>query len=253
MSKRKALHISRTGVDGEILVMTMDRPQRRNAVDQQLADEIDSAMNQLENALGIRVGILHGGPSFFSAGTDLALTTSPVSESGGEYGMIRRTRTRPLIAAVEGVALGGGMEIALACDLVVAAQDATFGLPEAQRGVVAVCGALFRAPEKLSPNSALELLLTNTRMSAARAHELGMVNRLTPSGEALAGGIQLAEEIVASSPQAVAGTLRAVNAERTRREASAWSHTELANLDAAASSDRQEGVTAFFEKRPPRW
>ncbi|MDT0202717.1 enoyl-CoA hydratase-related protein [Nocardioides sp. AE5] len=253
MDTSRRLQVSRTGQDGEILVMTMDRPRQRNAVDQQLADEIDAAMTELETAPGLRVGILTGGPDFFCAGTDLSLTTSPVSAAGGEYGVIRRARTRPLIAAVEGFALGGGMEIALACDLVVAAESASFGLPEAQRGVVAVCGALFRGPEKLSPNTALELLLTNTRIDADRAHALGMVNRVAPSGQALEWAVQFAEEIVLSSPQAVAGTLHAVNAERARREAAAWAHTELANLHAAASTDRAEGVTAFFEKRQPRW
>src|SRR4051794_31332474 len=161
--------------DGGVLVMTMHRPERRNAVDQPLADALDAAMDRLEHEDGLRVGVLTGDGGYFSAGTDLTLEASPTTPDGGEYGFVRRSRTRPLIAAVEGVALGGGMERVLACDLVAAADDAVLGLPETLRGVVANCGALFRAPERLGPHVALELLLTGSRIAAPRAHGLGLV------------------------------------------------------------------------------
>jgi enoyl-CoA hydratase/carnithine racemase len=239
--------------DGGVLVMTMRRPERRNAVDQPLADALDAAMHRLEHEDGLRVGVLTGGGGYFSAGTDLTLDASPTTADGGEYGFVRRSRTRPLIAAVEGFALGGGMEMVLACDMVVAAEDAVLGLPETLRGVVANCGALFRAPERLGPQVAMELLLTGSRLPAPRAHGLGLVNRLAAPGAALDAALGLAADVCAASPQAVAATLRATSASRTRREAEEWRLTERAAAEAAASSDRAEGIAAFFAKRTPRW
>ncbi|SNR80943.1 enoyl-CoA hydratase-related protein [Blastococcus mobilis] len=238
---------------GGVLVMTMQRPERRNAVDQPLADAIDAAMHRLEHEDGLRVGVLTGDGGYFSAGTDLTLEASPTTPDGGEYGFVRRSRTRPLIAAVEGFALGGGMEMVLACDLVVAAEDAVLGLPETLRGVVANCGALFRAPERLGPQVAMELLLTGSRLAAPRAHALGLVNRLAPPGAALDTALELATEVCGASPDAVAATLRAAFASRTRREADEWELTERAAAEAAASPDRAEGIAAFFAKRTPRW
>lgn len=239
--------------DGGVLVMAMHRPERRNAVDQPLDDALDAAMHRLEHEDDLRVGVLTGDGGYFSAGTDLTLEASPTTPGGGEYGFVRRSRTRPLIAAVEGFALGGGMEMVLACDLVVAAEDAVLGLPETLRGVVANCGALFRAPERLGPQVALELLLTGSRIPAPRAHALGLVNRLTPPGAALDAALGLAAEVRAASPDAVAATLRATFASRARREAEDWQLTERAAAEAAASPDRAEGIAAFFAKRTPRW
>jgi enoyl-CoA hydratase len=245
------LQVERTGAG--VLVMAMQRPERRNAVDQPLADALDAAMHRLEHEDGLRVGVLTGAGGYFSAGTDLALEASPTTPDGGEYGFVRRSRTRPLIAAVEGFALGGGMEMVLACDLVVAAEDAVLGLPETLRGVVANCGGLFRAPERLGPQVAMELLLTGSLLSAARAHALGLVNRLAPAGAALDAALELALEVRRASPDAVAATLRATFASRTRREATDWVLTERAAAEAAASPDRSEGIASFFAKRAPRW
>lgn len=239
--------------EGGVLVMTMQRPQRRNAVDRRLADALDAAMHRLEHEEGIRVGVLTGDGGYFSAGTDLALGASPTTPDGGEYGFVRRSRTRPLVAAVEGFALGGGMEMVLACDLVVAAEDAVFGLPETLRGVVANCGGLFRAPERLGPQVAMELLLTGSRLPAPRAYGLGLVNRLAPPGTSLMAALELAAQVCAASPDAVAATLRATSVSRARREAPDWELTERAAAEAAASPDRAEGIAAFFAKRPPRW
>jgi enoyl-CoA hydratase len=238
---------------GGVLVMTLNRPQRRNAVDQDLADALDAAMTRLETEEGLRVGVVTGAEGFFSAGTDLTLDASPTTVGGGEYGFVRRSRTRPLVAAVEGFALGGGMEMVLACDLVVAAEDATFGLPETLRGVVANCGALFRAPERLGPQVTAELLLTGVRLPARRAHELGLVNRIAATGDALEAALVLAAEIGRASPNAVATTLRALFASRARREADEWPLTEEAAATIARSPERAEGIAAFFERRPPRW
>ena len=145
---------------GRVLVVTMQREAKRNAVDRQLADELDAALNLLDDDPDLWVGVLTGTPNVFSAGSDMTAAGDNVTERGGEYGIIRRVRRTPLVAAVEGPALGGGMEIVLACDLVVASTSATFGLPEVARGLVATSGALFRAARLLPVNLAREMLLT---------------------------------------------------------------------------------------------
>lgn len=247
-----SLIVSRAGVDGQVLVMTINRPSRRNAVDREVAEAISDAMEMLESDDGLRVGILRGNGGYFSAGSDLTLKSAPLTD-GGEYGFIRRSRTRPLIAAIEGFALGGGMEMAMGCDLVVAASDATFGLPETLRGVVARCGGLFRTSEKLTPNLAMELLLTGNRLPATRAYDLGFVNRLAEPEGALSAALALAEEISAASPAAIAASMRAMAVARNRVEPDLWDLSAQAADEAATSPDFEEGKTAFFEKRPPRW
>lgn len=241
------------GANSDVLVITINRSHRRNAIDQETADLLDAAMERLEHEDGIRVGILTGAGGYFCAGTDLTVASAPVTPNGGSYGLVRRTRRRPLIAAVEGFALGGGMEIALACDLVVAAQDATFGLPEALRGLVANCGALFRGAEKLPPNVALELLLTGERLGAERAQQLGFVNWLTEPEGAVAGALQLAEAITRSGPEVVADVLTAVGRARVAHEAPLWALTDEAAARSHSSAEAHEGVRAFFEKREPAW
>lgn len=241
------------GAGADILLITIDRPAKRNAIDQLTAESLDAAMERLEHEEGIRAGILTGAGGYFCAGTDLTSTAPPATEAGGSYGIVRRTRTRPLIAAIEGVALGGGMEIALACDLVVAAEDAAFGLPEALRGLVANCGALFRGAEKLTPNVALELLLTGERLGAARAQQLGFVNWLTEPKAAVEGALQMAEAICRSGPNAVAAALSAIGKARLAHEAPLWPLTEEAAAINVGGLDAHEGVTAFFEKREPNW
>lgn len=241
------------GTGHDVLLITIDRPAKRNAIDQFTAEQLDAAMERLEHEEGIRVGILTGAGGYFCAGTDLTSTAPPATEAGGSYGLVRRVRTRPLIAAIEGVALGGGMEIALACDLVVAAEDSAFGLPEALRGLVANCGALFRGAEKLTPNVALELLLTGERMGAARAQQLGFVNWLTAPKHAVEGAVQMAEAICRSGPHAVAAALTAIGTARHEHEASLWPLTEAAAVANTSGPDAREGVQAFFEKREPSW
>src|SRR6478752_483915 len=172
---------------GQVLVVSMRREAKRNAVDRALADAIDVALNEVEDDDSIRVGVLTGTTSVFCAGSDLTSRGDYVTERGGEYGVIRRDRRKPLIAAVEGLALGGGMEIVLACDLVVAARDARFGLPEVCRSLVPTCGALFRAPQTLPVNLAREMLLTGEPMPADRMYAAGVVNALTEPGGAVEG------------------------------------------------------------------
>ncbi|MET7399927.1 enoyl-CoA hydratase-related protein [Dactylosporangium sp. NPDC005572] len=239
-------------VDG-VLVLRLDRPARRNAMDQALADSLSTAIDRLESVPGLRAGVLTGSDTVFSAGTDLSLPSGPRTAAGGEYGFVRRVRSKPLIAAVEGPAVGGGFEMVLACDLVVASSTASFALPEVRRGVVANCGALFRAPERLPAALAMELLLTGDPMTAERAHQAGLINVLCEPGGAVAGALALARRIAVNSPAAVAATLSAVSKARAEVEERAWMLTAAADREARRSADRAEGIAAFFERRAPRW
>lgn len=238
---------------GRILVIRIEREAKRNAINRATAEGIDSALNRLEDDPDLWVGVLTGTPAVFSAGTDISERGDLRTERGGEYGIIRRERDTPVIAAVEGVAFGGGLEIALACDAIVAARTATFGLPETRRGLVATSGALFRAARALPPNIARELLISGRTLSAARGHELGLVNEVAEEGQALERALALAEDICLSSPMAVRETLRALRAITTSADEHGWQVTERAIEAILASEDMQEGITAFFEKRAPRW
>jgi len=239
--------------DGRVFVITLQREAKRNAIDRALADALDAALNTLDDDDGLDVGILSGGNRFFCAGSDLAARGDYVTERGGEYGLIRRRRRKPLIAAVEGMALGGGLEIVLACDLVVAASDAVFGLPEVARGVVPTCGALFRALQALPPNIARELVLVGEPMAAQRAHALGLVNALCASGGALGQASVLAQRMARNSPTAVQACLKAMNGLLGAGDAAGWRATEQALATIRGSEDAQEGIRAFFEKRAPLW
>ncbi|MEO8059432.1 MAG: enoyl-CoA hydratase-related protein [Burkholderiales bacterium] len=242
-----------TELDGRVLVITLQRAQKRNAVDRALADALDAALNTLDDDPDIFAGVLTGGQTVFCAGSDLTSRGDYVTERGGEYGVIRRRRRKPLIAAVEGVALGGGMEIVLACDMVVAASNASFGLPEVVRGVLPTCGALFRALQALPPNIARELVLTGEPMNAGRAHEVGLVNALVQPGEALAQALQLARRIAANAPLSVQASLGAMNGVLALADPAGWDFTKAALNAIAGSQDAQEGVRAFLEKRAPVW
>ena len=236
-----------------IAIISMRREAKRNAVDRQLADAIDEALNRLEDEPGLWVGILTGTPVVFSAGSDLSAGGDNKTERGGEYGLIRRKRRKPLIAAVEGYALGGGFEIVLACDLVAAAPDAAFGLPEVARAVLPTSGALFRAPQGLPLNVAREMILTGERISADRAERLGLVNLVTEPGGALDGALALAGKIVVNAPLSVQACVEAVRAIVGADDAFGWEATQAAMASLSGTADTQEGVRAFLEKRPPVW
>lgn len=243
----------RTGPDGHVLVVRMTREDKRNAVNRQLADELDAAFNALDDDPGLWAAILTGTARVFSAGSDLTAGGDYVTERGGEYGLIRRGRRKPLIAAVEGPALGGGLELVLACDLVVASASATFGLPEVKRGLVATCAGLFRGPRALPVNLARELLLTGDPIDAGRAQAAGLVNVVTEAGGALDGALALAGRVCASSPVAVQATLAAVNQFLAGGDEQGWKLTAGAKAAILGSQDYQEGVAAFLAKRPPNW
>ncbi len=237
---------------GHVLIVEMRRVAKRNAVDRRLADAIDEALNELEDDDDLWVGVLtHAGP-VFSAGSDLTSGGDYHTARGGAYGIIRRDRRTPIIAALEGPALGGGFEIVMACDLVVASTAARFGLPEVAIGVVPTCAGLFRTPRAFPLNLARELVLTGEPIGAERAHAAGFVNVLTEPGGALDAAIALAERIVRNAPLSVQASLAAVNAVLGEADAVGWAETQRA-LDAiTGTADAAEGVASFLEKRPPR-
>jgi enoyl-CoA hydratase/carnithine racemase len=239
--------------DGHLLTIIMRREEKRNAVNRELAVALDEALNLLDDDPDLWVGVLTGTPIVFSAGSDMAARGDYNTDRGGEYGIIRRPRRKPLIAAVEGPALGGGMEIVLACDLVVAATTATFGLPEVRRGLVPTSAGLFRAPRSLPLNLARELILTGEPIDAARAHAAGFVNVLAPPGEVVAAAKALALRICLNGPLAVQGCLAAVNGQLSAGDEAGWAATRGAMDAIAGSADTEEGMKAFFERRPPQW
>ncbi|HET6859858.1 MAG TPA: crotonase/enoyl-CoA hydratase family protein [Streptomyces sp.] len=246
----------RTTAVGHTLVVTIDRPKARNAVNAKVAQGISDAIDRLEADPELRVGVIEGAGGTFSAGMDLKAAARGESSSTADRGFagIAEAATRkPLIAAVEGFALGGGFEIALACDLIVAAEDAVFALPEVKRGLIAGGGGAIRLPRRIPHHLAMELLLTGRNVAAARGAELGFVNQVAPSGEARTAALALAEEIAQNAPLALAAVKNVVRLADGRDEPAAFEaqRAELGVL--AASRDVAEGIAAFTERRAPRW
>lgn len=239
--------------EGHVLIMTMVRESKRNAIDRKMADALDKPLNMLDDDDSLWVGVLAGGDSVFCAGSDLRCNGDYVTERGGEYGIIRRTRRKPLIAAVEGAAFGGGLEIVLSCDLVVASTQARFGLPEVSIGVVPTCAGIFRAPNALPLNLARELILTGDPIDAERAYAAGFVNRLVEPGEAVATALSLADRITRNAPLSVQGCLRSVNEYVAGGEEEGWALTTRALEEISGTEDQREGVMSFLEKREPEW
>ncbi|HLI53782.1 MAG TPA: crotonase/enoyl-CoA hydratase family protein [Acidimicrobiales bacterium] len=244
--------------DGHVAVMTINRPEARNAVNGEVAAGIEEAIDRLEADDSLWLGILTGVPPVFSAGADLkeinaGRAASLQTARGGFAGITRRDRSKPIIAAVDGPALAGGTEICLACDLIVASTNAQFGIPEVKRCLVAAGGGLFRLPRKLPFNLAMELALTGDPIDAERAHHFGLVNHLCQPGEALAAAKDLARRIEANAPVAVRASRRVILAAVTEDEDTGWRLSGEGMAEAMSSEDMKEGLTAFIEKRPPNW
>ena len=242
--------------DGSVLIVTINRPEARNAINRATSEAIAAAVDLLDADPAISIGILTGSGGHFCSGMDLKafLAGERVELAGrGLAGITESPPKKPLIAAIEGFALAGGFEIALACDLIVASETAQFGLPEVRRGLIAGSGGLLRLPQRIPRQIALEYALTGSPMSAATARQWGLINRLTPAGGALDGARALAAEICANGPLAVRMTKRVVT------EAPSWQVTEIWPRQhdilekVLASEDAREGALAFREKRVPRW
>ncbi|MBL8571311.1 MAG: enoyl-CoA hydratase/isomerase family protein [Phreatobacter sp.] len=254
----------RTAVeDGSILVVTMDRPPA-NAIDQLMSDGLDAAFNRFEADADLRVCVVAGaGDRFFSAGWDLKDVAAGNGDesrfgAGGYMGLTERWNlAKPVIAAVNGTAAGGGFELALACDLVVAAEGVRFVLPEVRHGLVAEGGGVIRAPRRLPPMIAMELLLTGRPALAEELAQHGFVNRVVKPGETLSVALELARRICEAAPTAVAATKEVVARTLHLGEREAYAMMRGGTLPAyrrmRGSPNRAEGPLAFVEKRPPRW
>lgn len=242
---------------GPVLVLTLNRPEVRNAIDMPLAEAIGAALDQLDGDDGLSVGVLTGAGRGFCAGMDLKRFAEtgerPWVGDRGFAGIVRRAADKPLIAALEGFAVAGGLEIALACDLIVAARGTKLGIPEAKRGLVAAGGGLRRLPRLLPSALAMELALTGGLITAERAHEVGAINRLAEPGEALVRALELAEEIGANAPLALVGAKRILQRQWSWDDAEFWERQAEIVEPIAASEDAREGARAFTEKRPPVW
>jgi enoyl-CoA hydratase len=239
-----------------VLVLTINRPHVRNALDRQVSIELAEALDLLDEDPELRVGVLTGAGGTFSSGMDLKAFGHgeiPVVEGRGLAGFAEKPPRKPLIAAVEGYALAGGFEVALACDLIVAARDAVFGLPEVKRSLLAAGGGLIRLPRRIPYNVAMELAVTGNNLDAERAASLGIVNRLADSGGALAAATELAEEIAANGPVAVIAAKEVLGLLADGTEAEAWERQRPINARIAESEDAKEGALAFVEKRAPVW
>jgi enoyl-CoA hydratase len=241
---------------GKVLVVTLNRPDARNAVNAALAQGVGEAMDLLDDDGDLSVGVLTGAGKGFSSGMDLKAFVqgeSPHYEGRGFAGIAQRPPDKPVIAAVEGFAVAGGCEIALACDLIVAARGARLGVPEVKRSLVAAAGALLRLPRRLPAGIAMELALTGDPIDAERAAELGLVNRLAEPGQALDSALELAEAIAKNGPLALAATKKILVASADWSDAEFWEKQGDIAGPVFASEDAREGATAFAEKREPEW
>ena len=250
-------HFVQTEHRGKTLVITIDRAEVRNAITHAVSLEMADALDMLDADSGLAVGIITGAGGTFCAGMDLKTFAEtgqrPEVEGRGFAAITEAQPVKPVIAAVEGYALAGGFEMALACDMIVAGDTAQFGLPEVTRGLVAGAGGVLRLPERLPRQIAMELALTGRRMSAEEGHRWGLVNRLVAEGSALDEAVKLADEIAANGPLGVQATKRII------AESPTWPAAERFDIQrpivdqVLASNDAHEGATAFAERREPRW
>lgn len=242
---------------GNVALITINRPEARNAVNGDVAEGIEAAIDKMEADDEIWIGILTHEGTVFCAGADLkAINSGDAARlntpTGGFGGITAKSRTKPIIAALNGPAYAGGCEIVLACDLVVASTEAKFGVPEVKRNLVAAAGALFRLPAALPKNVAMEMLLTGDPIDADRAYALGLVNRIAEPGKAIDVALDFAAQISENAPLAVRKS-REVALERFDSDEQAFKASGTAFGEVMASEDTKEGLTAFIEKRKPEW
>ncbi len=243
---------------GHVAVITMNRPEARNAINGEMAETMEAALDQMEDDPEIWVGILTSVGKAFCAGADLkeisagnaaALST----KKGGFAGIVKRERTKPLIAAITGSALAGGTEVALSCDMIVSADNTNFGLPEVKRSLAAAAGGLFRLPRAIGKAVALEVILTGDPLPAQRAYELGMVNKVVPEADVMAEAEALAARITANAPLAVFASRSVAVRALSDDDEDLWKASSKAMGSLVGTEDFKEGPLAFIEKRAPVW
>jgi enoyl-CoA hydratase len=237
---------------GRVLLITLNRPQAMNSINGALAQGLAEAISRLDGDPGLTVGVLTGAGRGFSAGMDLK------AFAGGEditpaVRFMRNGATKPVIAAVEGFALAGGLELALACDLIVAAAGAKFGIPEVKVGLIAAGGGLLRLPARAGYGKAMEMAITGEPILAEEAAGLGLVARVAEPGNAAAAATELAERVARNAPLAVIASKEMVRATQGATEAEFWSIQNPCRAGVFASNDAKEGPRAFAEKREPEW
>jgi enoyl-CoA hydratase len=239
-----------------VLVITLNRPKARNAVNLDLAEALAAAVDELDGTDELRIGVLTGAGGTFCSGMDLkafAQGSSPFIPERGFAGIVQQPPKKPLIAAIEGYALAGGLEVALACDLLVASSEAKLGIPEVKRGLVAAAGALIRLPKRIPQHVAMELALTGEFISTQRGYELGLINRITEPGKALDEALGLAAVIAKNGPLALTASKQIVVNAPDWTEAEAWEKQGEFLGPVMTSEDAREGAIAFAEKRDPVW
>lgn len=244
-----------TSEEDGILVVTINRPEAKNAMTKAAAEGIAAAMDRLDSDDNLRVGILTGAGGTFCSGMDLKgflRGESPSIEGRGFGGIVQKPPEKPLIAAVEGYALAGGLELMIACDLVVASAGAKFGIPEVKRGLVAAAGGVMMLPDQIPERIAMELALTGDFIDSARAYELGLINRIT-DGEALVAAKELAASIVANGPLAVRVSKQVIKQSRGWPMDERYTRQTQLIAPVFVSEDAREGAAAFAEKRAPNW
>jgi enoyl-CoA hydratase len=244
-----------TQIQDGVLVITINRPEAKNAVNRAVAEGVAAAMEQLDNDKSLNAGIITGAGGTFCSGMDLKAFLKgelPTVSGKGFAGFVEAPPKKPLIAAVEGYALAGGMEIAIACDLLVANSKALFGIPEVKRSLVAGGGGLLSLPSIIGKRMAMELALTGDFFSAQRAYEVGFVNRIT-DGSAIDAALELAASVAANGPLALIATKRIINERPDWNSSEMWAKQAEIFGPVFASKDAREGPTAFAEKRKPNW
>jgi enoyl-CoA hydratase len=241
-----------TETHGRVRVITLNRPEAKNSVNTALAQSLVAAIDELDSDAGLTAGVLTGADGGFSAGMDLKAFAKEGMPKGFDQ-FLRNGSQKPLIAAVEGFALAGGLEIALTCDLIVAAKGVKLGIPEVNKGLFAAGGGLFRLPERVPYGVAMEMALTSDPILAEQAHELGLVARLAEPGKAAEVALALAERIAQNAPLAVAASKQIVRQTRGLTEEDAWTLQSPHAAKVFTSQDAKEGPRAFAEKRPPTW
>ena len=245
-----------TSVEDGVLIVTLNRPEARNAANKALAEGVVAAMDELDGNDELRVAILTGAGGTFCSGMDLkAFVTgeTPHIPGRGFAGLTESSPKKPLIAAVEGYALAGGLELAISCDMIIAADDAKFGIPEVKRGLAAAAGGLVKLPRQIPSRIAMELALTGEFISAQRAHELGLINHVVPAGTALEAAKELAGKVAGNGPLAVAASKAVMMGQQDWSTAEMFDKQNAIAMPVFSSEDAIEGATAFAEKRAPQW